>query len=347
MCKHLNNKRKTALLTLLTAGGFIGATGSILYDYTINRKRKFLFGPNLTKEDTLTYGDFLRTDIAEKTLDWAENTQIRQHKATAFDGIELSAYSFEQKKPSKKWLIAVHGYGKSASSMFPIAHPFYEAGFNVLLPECRGTGHSGGNCLGLGWLDRQDVVKWVFSILNDCPDAQIALYGISTGADAVLMASGEELPANVRCIISDSAYANLVDEYNYLLRKTKINSVLVAGFMTFSTSLITSFRAGYSFKNASALQQVARSKIPTLFIHGGSDTLVPTEMVYLLYNVAACPKELLVVPQATHGYSLFADYSEYWKRIWKFTQPYIPTSESEKPYIDRLVDQINRIRGRA
>ena len=51
-----------------------------------------------------------------------------------------------------------------------------------------------------------------------------------------------------------------------------------------STSLLTKIRAGYSFGEASALEQVKKSKTPTLFIHGGGDLFVPTEMVYELYE---------------------------------------------------------------
>ena len=53
-------------------------------------------------------------------------------------------------------------------------------------------------------------------------NAEIILFGISTGADAVVMASGEEsLPVNVRAIISDSAYSRLTDASNYYLKKWK------------------------------------------------------------------------------------------------------------------------------
>ncbi|WP_254438527.1 alpha/beta hydrolase [Paenibacillus sp. DCT19] len=77
------------------------------------------------------------------------------------------------------------------------------------------------------------------------------------------------------------------------------------------TSLISKWKAGYSFSEASALKQLAQVKVPVLFIHGEADTFVPTEMVYRLH--AACPteKQLLTIPGAGHGTAFQVDRSSY------------------------------------
>ena len=108
--------------------------------------------------------------------------------------------------------------------------------------------------------------------------------------------------------------------------------------------MVTFLRAGYSFTEASAVNQTAKSHTPTLFIHGGCDDYFPSEMVYELYEAAECPKDLLVIPEATHGYSMFADYAQYWERIWKFTDTYLPDKVNEASYLSRLKNQIRRFR---
>ena len=43
-------------------------------------------------------------------------------------------------------------------------------------------------------------------------------------------------------------------------------------------------RAGYGFREASALRQVQKATVPMLFIHGSEDNFVRTYMVYALYD---------------------------------------------------------------
>ena len=341
MARDWNDKLKATFFMTAAGAGILAGAGNVLYDYVINRSQKYLFGPLKRHKKSVNVGEFLRMELSEETIAWAEKTKITQKQTNAYDGTRLNAYCFEQPKPSQRWLIAVHGYGQAASAMFPFAKPFYEAGFNILIPECRGCGRSGGNYYGLGWGDRMDVVKWSRLIAVDQPKAEIILFGISTGADAVIMASGEDnLPVNVRCVISDSAYSRLTDESNYLLKRWRVP----AGLLTFSLSFITFLRAGYSFAEASAVNQAAKSHTPTLFIHGGNDDFFPVEMAYEIYEAAECPKELLIIQDAVHAYSMFADYAQYWEKIWKFTDIYMPPKTNEGSYLSRLRNQIRRFR---
>ena len=324
--------------------GFMAAAGNILYDYVINRDPKYLFGPLKKMKQSIAVGEFLRTDLSEETIGWAEKTTISQRQTHAYDGTLLNAYCFEQSKPTHRWVITVHGYGQTASAMFPFAKPFYEDGFNVLIPECRGCGRSGGNYYGLGWADRMDIVKWCRVICAEDPKAEIVLFGLSTGADAVLMASGESnLPANVRCIISDSAYSRLTDLSNFLIKKYNVPS----GLLTFSASLVTYLRAGFSFNDASAVNQVARSQIPTLFIHGGHDEMFPVEMCYELYETSDSTKDILIVGEASHGYAMFAEYERYWNRVRKFVEAALPQKEGNQSTVSKLKQQVKRFTRKA
>ncbi|WP_342509647.1 hypothetical protein [Sporosarcina sp. FSL K6-2383] len=50
------------------------------------------------------------------------------------------------------------------------------------------------------------------------------------------------------------------------------------------TSLLTKIRAGYSFREANALKVVEKAHVPILYIHGESDTFVPTKLTKELYQ---------------------------------------------------------------
>jgi len=81
-------------------------------------------------------------------------------------------------------------------------------------------------------------------------------------------------------------------------------------------------RAGYDFKEASALAQVARSQIPILFIHGSEDLFVPYEMHGRLFEAARCDKERFVVGGAAHGEASIIDEDRYWERVISFADKY-------------------------
>ena len=89
------------------------------------------------------------------------------------------------------------------------------------------------------------------------------------------------------------------------------------------TSLVTKLRAGYSFYEASALKQVAKSKLPMLFIHGVEDRFVPTDMVWQLYNACPAEKDLYIVEGAGHGTAYGTDRETYEKKVAEFVGRFI------------------------
>ena len=111
---------------------------------------------------------------------------------------------------------------------------------------------------------------------------------------------------------------------------------MLPGLLTFSASMVTWLRAGYSFMQASAVNQVAKSHTPTLFIHGGQDEVFPIEMCYELYEAASCTKDIMVVQEASHGYSMFVEYERYWNHIHKFLETYVPPIKNDESYVKRI-----------
>ena len=325
MSGKIDNKIETCLYGVGAATALCVLMGKISYDFVINRNRKKTIPllNRFTEEDDVISGTFKKSEVAEKTLSWAEETKITQYDIVAYDGIPLHAYGFIQSSKSHLWLIAAPAYTQSAASLFPVAEEFYKEGYNTLLLEQRGVGKSGGQFFGMGWIDRFDVKSWIQKVLDTDSNAQIVLFGLSTGADAVMMAAGEELKPNVRCVIGDSGYSELLDLINYRIKSK--------GFpcfpLNFSLSAYMWWKAGYSLRSGSAVSQVTKSKTPILFIHGGQDKVIPSEMTYELYNAASCPKDLLVIPQADHLFAMYVDPEQYWKKVWTFVDRFITKDE--------------------
>ena len=232
----------------------------------------------------------------------------------------LHAIYYEAPEKSNVYVITCHGYtGDPTLNKTYIKH-FYEMGFNVIAPYLRGHGKSEYKFCTMGWLDRLDIIDWIDCILEMDADAKIILHGVSMGAATVMMATGEELPVNVVCCIEDCGFTTLWEQYGIQLKELyNIPSEIFLKIINpvFKATL------GYDIKDASAINQVKKSKTPTIFIHGDKDAVVPFWMNYPLYQNADCEKERLVVPGAHHAASAYLSPELYWNTVSQFIKKYI------------------------
>lgn len=232
----------------------------------------------------------------------------------------LNAWLIKNRVKSNIYVISCHGYTSGPLANAPFAKRFYDMGFNVILPALRGHNMSDHNYISMGWHDRLDIICWIEYIKDFDPDAEIILHGVSMGGATVMMTTGENLPGNVRCAIEDCGYSSVWDEF-----KNELNTVFKMPVFPFLTSgrTATKILFGYDFKKASSVDQVSKSKTPTLFIHGDSDNFVPTKMVYSVYDAADCDKDILIVPGASHAVSAFVNPDLYWSKVKDFIKNYI------------------------
>ena len=287
-----------------------------LYFYNIAVKRA----------DKSFLADNLDVDVEQIQEEISEVWEKRPHfdviTITSEDGLKLRSYWFQAIKPSNKIVIMAHGYSGKAHDMDMFAKYYHEdLGYHVLMPDARGHGRSEGGFICFGWRERKDYVQWIRYLIDKWgPQSQIVLHGVSMGGATVCMTSGESLPYNVKAIISDCAYTSVHAQLAYQLKRMY---KLPAFPLLYCTSLLTRLRAGYSFAEASALNQVKKSRTPMLFIHGEDDVFVPFFMVKELYEACSSEKELYTVPGAGHGLAFIVNPDEYKKKVWGFVSKYV------------------------
>ena len=91
-----------------------------------------------------------------------------------------------------------------------------------------------------------------------------------------------------------------------------------------AASLVTQARAGFGFKEASAVEQLKKASLPMLFIHGEDDTFVPYWMLDVVYEAcASADKERLSVPGAAHGGAAGTDPELYWSTVDAFLDRHV------------------------
>ena len=271
----------------------------------------------------------LRRRQAEEDLveGFRSHGEIEKAEITSLDGLTLRGEAILSDPASHKWVITVHGYRNHHTGMNVIAAHYGQQGYNALMPDLRGCGESDGEFIGMGWPDRLDILGWIDWILHRDEEAEIVLHGISMGGATVMMTSGEELPPQVKAIVEDCGYTTVWDIFHH-----QIGSLHLPPFPLLNiANVISGIRAGYTFTEASALEQVKKAKVPMLFIHGAEDTFVNTEMVYPLYEACPSPKELLVVEGARHGNSYQQDEELYFGTVFQFLSAYVEEGREETP----------------
>ncbi|MGP1370085.1 MAG: alpha/beta hydrolase [Eggerthia catenaformis] len=293
----------TSIVSTLAAGYFVSGYIGLLY---AARRRK--------------HSSVILHPLTQNELDYIKNLEKETLSITSFDGIRLKGTLI--KGNTNKVVICVHGYHSSGYRDFQYFIRFYhELGYTILLPEDRGHGDSQGKYIGFGWQDRLDLIEWIHELQKyfRFQPIQIALHGISMGASTVLMASGEDLSSDVKCIISDCAYSNIKEEFRYFLKEAKLPSRTILS----SAIILSKNILGYDIRKADAIKQVEKSHIPTLFIHGDQDTVVPVRNASQLYNACNAEKELVIVKGAEHADSIITNPDLYFEKLKEFLDNHI------------------------
>ncbi len=239
-----------------------------------------------------------------------DDAQCKKVQIQAQDGTTLSGRLYEF-YPGAPVFLAFHGYRSMAlrdcAGAFALSQ---KLGFNILAPDQRAHGESGGNAITFGIRERKDCLDWIKFLRGYYgPETPIILSGISMGAATVLMASELDLPDNVVCIMADCPYdtpmgiiSKVAGDRGYPVNLSK--PVIALGARIF---------AGLNINEAAASEAVRSAKVPILLIHGEDDRFVPCDMSRHIASCAAGDVQLHTFPDAGHGLCYIMDPRRYEK----------------------------------
>ena len=316
-----------AVLTIIIIGIIVTiAIGNYFVDYAILRtgnggdrevkNNDIIEVPNINNEAERTIEENRQRE-ERLANEWTKTIENKKVEIKAEDGITLRGTEYLINEQNNKWAIVLHGYHSNPESVFSIGMHFSEKGYNVLIPSMRASNESEGEYIGMGWLDKDDLRCWISLIVRQNKNAEIILHGSSMGAATVLMASGDNLPNNVKAIIEDSGYTSVWDIF---ASEAKARFNLPTFPILNMFEIIANIRAKYNIKEASALEQVKKATIPILFIHGDSDDFVPQYMCEELYESASCKKDKLIIHEAGHTDSKYKEPETYYNKIFEFLE---------------------------
>lgn len=257
-------------------------------------------------------------DIYQIDICWWNKVKLEDLTLISHDGLKLKGHFYDNK--SDRLAIIVHGYGSDYREMGSYAKLFANMGYNILALENRAHGKSEGKLIGMGWIDRLDILDWINLMVEKNPKCKILLFGLSMGGSAVCMTLGEVLPKNVVCAISDSAFSNVYDQINFVFnpKNIKIKTIFMNMFNNYMCRAYM-----FDFKKADAKQALKKSSLPVMLIHGNDDKYVPVDNIYSLSeSISDFRKDIYVVSEADHAMCYAVSPRKYENKIREFLKKY-------------------------
>ena len=166
-----------------------------------------LFAAGIT---TLTFTEFYSSIKPEKTVsDVVPSEYGLEYENPALqteDGISLDAWFVPSGEKTNRTIVVLHGYLFDKNPVFPMAD-FLHEGFNILLPDFRCMGRSGGSYTSRGFHEKKDVAAAV-KYLRKRNQTAIGLFEFSMGGAVAIMAAKNK---GIDPVAADSNFAGLND----------------------------------------------------------------------------------------------------------------------------------------
>lgn len=232
--------------------------------------------------------------------------------ALVFPKIESATFSDGRARVA----VIAHGYSYTLFGSVKYADMFRDMGFTCVLYDEPNHGKSGRTPTTMGAREKDDlaaVCAWARSRFGQ--DCVLGTHGESMGAATVMLHAPTD--GALAFAIEDCGYSRLSDQLAYNLKS--IYHLPRVPFLPLG-SLFSKLRGGVFFGRVIPAQAVAQcpEDLPMLFVHGESDTFVPTGMVYENYAAKRGVKQLETYPGAEHAQSLMSDRPRYRAMLERF-----------------------------
>jgi fermentation-respiration switch protein FrsA (DUF1100 family) len=181
-------------------------------------------------------------------------------------------------------------------------------GMNILLPDQRCHGKSGGRFTTFGVKESKDMLCWIHHHNAQLGEFPIMLSGLSMGAATVMFMAEEDLPENVRYCIADCGFTSPKEIISKVFRDV---IHLPAWPVMWAADLFARLFAGFRLDEKNSLRSLCENRLPFMFVHGLADDFVPCDMTRRSFEACAGEKHLLLVEGAGHGVSYIHAKEKY------------------------------------
>lgn len=193
-------------------------------------------------------------------------------------------------------------YQDGTADFLPGAYLHELTGCNILMPDPRMHGESGGEYFTYGVTERYDIAVWLDWVEETLGEQTFILWGEGTGANTILFAAADGLlPESVAFVVAESPYASLHElAMGSIWKWYSVPSVPFVAAIEAKVSL----SAGFSVKDVDLVKTLEESgadlPVPVLFLHSAYDTYILPAWSESVENAYLGPQEV-IVGGATHG----------------------------------------------
>ena len=253
---------------------------------------------------------------------YPEQFGLRYEKVSfkSADGVELRGWFLPSPHgPSeRRTILMCHGWGDNKGDLLKFTHYLNEkAGFNLFYFDFRSHGESGGEITTMGFYEIRDFAAAIDYLRREKPAylERLGVFGLSMGAAVAAMALPEHPEAKAVVLESPfTTYRRVVRQYGW------IHHHVPYWPLVWIALLFLKIRVGEprvdEYSPLNFIKRIAPR--PLLMIGGGDDRLMLESDVRELFDAAGDPKQLWIIPGATHGKCHETGGLEYETRIAGF-----------------------------
>jgi len=213
------------------------------------------------------------------------------------DGVEIDVWVIKARKPKGEGakpgglgtILILHGLEESKASWpyFGAAKRLADKGYDVVLPDLRAHGRSGGKYVTLGAKEKYDVKAVMDALLREGAVREpICVFGVTLGATTAIQYAA----IDPRCtkVFAMTPYKDI---RSFARRRL--------GLLSEEDFQASVDRAGELAKfdpdEASSVEAARKLKVPLLLVHGILNVWVPKENSDAIFAAAGGPKKLIPV----------------------------------------------------
>ncbi|MEE2663639.1 MAG: alpha/beta fold hydrolase [Myxococcota bacterium] len=208
-------------------------------------------------------------------------------------------------------VVTVHGAGADRRDFLRHLPVFHEAGYPVLMFDCREHGISDGDGRGVsfGVREHADVIAAARYARRRGQLERVAVVGTSQGGASAILAAARD--ATIDAIVSENPFTDLgslIRDGAATFDARAANATTLVGWI----ASLTAWRVGADETHApiEAIEQIAPR--PVLLMHGTADRVIPVAHTHALYQAAPFA-ELWIAEGARHA-ALFDAAPDQWRR---------------------------------
>ncbi|MFP3938322.1 MAG: alpha/beta hydrolase [Phycisphaerae bacterium] len=240
--------------------------------------------------------------------------RISEHRViTVGDGTDIDVWTISAREQDdsaeqpRGTVVVLHGTSESKATYLGVGRRLSTKGFDVVLPDLRRHGRSGGEVTTYGAKEKQDVKTVMDELLAEQVVSE-PVYAVGTtlgAATAILYAAIDDRVEGVM-VITPYKDAETMMRRHLAIMAPAMSAADVREVIDRAAEM-----GDFELSEASAQEAAPRLDCPLLLIHGLIDVSVPLEHSETIYRAANEPKDMRVFKPGPEHMVLIARWEDW------------------------------------